>query len=102
MTPAVNPPVIKLTNKGNALYFCTACDCNHMVTFSREPVWNWNGDAIKPTLQPSVRVRFGDGRVCHHNVSAGQFEYLPDCTHALAGQTIPMVASEQALRPDSK
>lgn len=28
--------------------------------------------------------------VCHSFVTAGRIEFLPDCTHALAGQTVDL------------
>ena len=28
--------------------------------------------------------------VCHSFVVNGQIQFLPDCTHALAGQTVPI------------
>ncbi|WP_367394509.1 DUF6527 family protein [Cupriavidus sp. Agwp_2] len=84
------------------------------------PRWGWNGIAERPTFTPSVLVRSGhhvqgyDGggcwcdfntelkakgeepcgfncEVCHTFVTDGQIQYLSDCTHALAGQTVPMV-----------
>ena len=61
--------------------------------------WTWNGSASKPTFQPSVLVTYngpdagqGDAppAVCHCFVVDGAMQFLSDCTHALAGQTVPI------------
>lgn len=83
------------------------------------PRWSFNGSFERPTFQPSVLVRFDrlseEGRakdkafhaehgrnmthqelpydihhVCHSFVTDGRIQYLSDCTHALAGQTIDL------------
>jgi hypothetical protein len=61
------------------------------------PNWNWefNGDMGKPTFSPSL-LNWGDGSEarkpsrCHLFVKNGNIEYCPDCTHLLAGKTVPM------------
>lgn len=72
----------------------------------------FNGDYDKPTFTPSVRVgghkviRDVDGKwtgewerdaagnpvssVCHSFVRDGSIQFLTDCTHAMAGQTVPL------------
>ncbi len=81
--------------------------------------WEWNGDVDRPTFSPSIlcrwetrspaarlaRAKFSaeHGReptaaevpydvkhVCHSYVRDGQIEFLHDCTHALAGRTVPL------------
>ncbi len=81
------------------------------------PKWTWNKDVEKPTFSPSVLVRgirpdmdeatlalyqsrtpnfendLNDPRfrsVCHTFVIDGVIDYLGDCTHALAGQKVPL------------
>jgi hypothetical protein len=68
------------------------------------PHWGFNGDMERPTLTPSVlstsgcepgctRHQPGDcmpKRVCHSFVTAGRIQFLGDCTHALAGQTVDL------------
>lgn len=66
---------------------------------NRDGAWTWNGSASRPTFQPSVLVTY-DGRnagqdgappaVCHCFVVDGSMQMLSDCTHALAGQTVPI------------
>lgn len=81
--------------------------------------WEFNGDVDKPTLSPSILARGGccyepnwhqsekhgepcdkgspdeDGismcHVCHSFVRDGRIEFLGDCTHELAGNTVDML-----------
>ncbi len=88
-------------------FWCPGCGVSHSIQYGAGPGprWGWNGHAERPTFTPSVLVRTGravdpafvpmDGdppEVCHTFVTDGQIQYLGDCTHALAGQTVPMVA----------
>lgn len=86
---------------------------------SSGPNWTWNGDPDRPTFAPSVLVRgirrdmtneeeaqydkdakelTNDqlmdhpvyGLRCHSFVDQGQMRFLPDCSHQLAGQTVPI------------
>lgn len=79
---------------------CPACGCCHGFVPGR---WTFNGDYERPTFSPSMLSRVGPmpmvpfGRpdagkvhVCHSYVRDGQIEYLSDCTHAMAGQTVPL------------
>lgn len=77
--------------------------------------WSWNRSVDAPTFAPSILVNphatvsvdIPDGlsgqalveflfehRVmtprCHSIVRAGRIEFQPDCTHALAGQTVDL------------
>lgn len=59
------------------------------------PRWGWNGCVNKPTFTPSILVRrnYGEDQhpeVCHSFVTDGQIQFLGDCTHAMAGQTVPI------------
>ncbi|GGF38066.1 hypothetical protein GCM10011321_31270 [Youhaiella tibetensis] len=84
------------------------------------PVWGYNGNPDAPTFTPSVLVRgvrieggdeeldrildtcklpedrermLADKRintVCHSFVTDGRIQFLGDCTHALAGQTVDL------------
>jgi hypothetical protein len=86
---------------------------------STRPVWGFNGDGDRPTFTPSVLVTYEHrsdesreraaafrrehGRpmtleelpydrkdVCHSFVTDGRIQFLNDCTHALAGQTVDL------------
>ncbi len=81
--------------------------------------WRWNGSLEKPTFEPSVLVhsvetikRDAPDRLptesieewcdkhrvktprCHHYVRDGRIEFLSDCEHSLAGQTVDMVEED--------
>ena len=66
--------------------------------------WTFNGDVDRPTFSPSVLVTYdgpdADGKDagfgggpparCHSFVRDGHIQFLADCSHALAGQTVPL------------
>lgn len=79
--------------------------------------WSYNGDPNKPTFSPSLLIRGGHylepGKrcwcdynreqeakgekpapfgcfVCHSFVVDGKIQFLSDCTHELAGQTVEL------------
>lgn len=59
------------------------------------PSWIFNGDLNRPTLEPSILVQFEatemePREVCHSFVRDGRIQFLGDCTHALAGQTVDL------------
>lgn len=80
------------------LFDCPGCGSSHApyVRPHKAPngaSWDFNGNMDKPTFAPSILSKMSrpDGSktmICHLFVIGGMIEYLPDCTHALAGQTI--------------
>lgn len=82
------------------LFECPGCDMLHVVYVASGaganlPVWGWNGSMEHPTFTPSVLVRYPWGeereeRVCHSFVTDGRIQFLGDCTHKLAGQTVDL------------
>lgn len=86
------------TLQGNAVAFwCPGCDGVHQVTVAPHPhPWGFNGDGDKPTFTPSVFVNapgqhHNPGRPsCHSFVTDGRIQFLGDCTHSLAGQTVDL------------
>ncbi|CAW27289.1 hypothetical protein PLES_25631 [Pseudomonas aeruginosa LESB58] len=63
------------------------------------PRWSWNGSVDKPTFHPSILCRYpwrllenGEREqvVCHSFVTDGRIQFLSDCTHHLAGQTVDL------------
>ena len=63
----------------------------------RQPTWSFNGDMERPTFVPSVLQQYDYGPddnrkhfVCHSFVRDGRIQYLDDCTHAMAGQTVDL------------
>ena len=80
---------------------CPGCARTHYIQHGAEdgPNWSWNGNLEKPTFTPSVLVTYPgkdagqDGAppaVCHSFVTDGRIQYLGDCTHVLAGQTVDL------------
>jgi hypothetical protein len=81
-----------LSTDGTLTWMCPACQSGHGVPIDR---WTWNGSLDKPTLSPSVRVSWNYGdppkeHCCHFIMTDGNIAFCGDCTHAMAGQTVPM------------
>lgn len=82
------------------LFDCPGCKGSHApyVRPHKAPngaSWEFNGNLDNPTFTPSIlsKVTRTDGSktmVCHLYVKDGKIQYLTDCTHSLAGQTIEM------------
>lgn len=72
---------------------CPGCNRKHVLyTHSEQhPNWHFNKNMIAPTFSPSLLVKYGQGVVCHSFIRDGQWQFLNDCTHELAGKTVPMV-----------
>ena len=76
-------------------FWCPGCDDRHAVLVN-DPTngWGWNDDLDLPTFTPSVLVDYGPlgyagkPRRCHSFVTDGRIQFLGDCTHNLAGQTV--------------
>lgn len=81
-------------------WHCPGCGEAHLIPVgpsSPPPSWDWDGARDRPTLSPSIRIRFerrGREEVCHSFVRDGVVEFLPDCTHELAGLSVPMLAKD--------
>lgn len=103
---------------GGFMFECPGCGQTHAVPVGSGsgPRWGFNGSLETPTFTPSILVQGGHfstggregkecwctfearfGRpapfkcvVCHSFVTDGKIQFLGDCTHALAGQTVPL------------
>lgn len=97
------------TDEGQrVLFWCPGCQEGHQVYIG---TWTWNGRLDLPTFTPSVLIRgnqwpedeypeyhkaahasvpTGGETVCHTFVTDGRIQYLGDCTHSLAGQTVDL------------
>lgn len=98
--------VIPVTGRGNMISFrCPGCNSTHTVPIDHKNgndcQWSWNGSLDRPTLSPSIveRVgpyewgpRKGQTTVCHSFVRDGMIQFLSDCTHDKAGQTLAIPA----------
>lgn len=111
--------VLREVAPGQIAFWCPGCKTSHTIQHGEGsgPRWGWNGNAEAPTFTPSVLERSGHyvpGHesgpcwctyydehpdevrdfacgICHTFVTNGQIQFLGDCTHALAGQTVSML-----------
>lgn len=81
-----------------ALVWCPGCDGLHRLQIVGEDgvkpdvCWEWDGDLESPTFSPSLLCdAAGTQPRCHSFIRAGRWEFLSDCDHGLAGQTVDMV-----------
>lgn len=81
-----NPDVVMFT--------CPGCECGHRIRVRigtgphKSPSWEWNGSLEAPTFKPSILV---EGQIrCHSFVTNGKIQFLADCSHKLAGQTVEL------------
>lgn len=108
--------VLRSAEGAGLLFHCPGCNNLHQVKVGNGagPRWSWDGNAGAPTFTPSVLVTLDqwvpsaddpevcakilsgevvqtiEKRVCHSFVRGGRIEFLSDCTHALAGQTVDL------------
>lgn len=78
------------TGRTSYWLWCPACDDAVRIDSS----WTFNGDTERPTFSPSLLTRRhyrDEVQVCHSFVTDGVWHFLGDCTHAKAGQSVPMV-----------
>lgn len=114
-------PVIEQYPGGEIGFDCPGCGLAHVLPVrpAPSPSWEFDGDFERPTLHPSILARNGchvpghkgdcwcnfEARfdkppafqcgTCHSFVRNGQIEFLNDCSHALAGRTVPLKPIEK-------
>lgn len=97
---------------GGISYWCQGCQEMHAINST----WQFDGNLEAPTFAPSVLVTSGHYLAdwkgpncwctynakhpekptvfkrerCHTFINGGMVQFLPDCTHALAGQTLQL------------
>jgi hypothetical protein len=87
---------------GGVWVWCPGCDEAHRfqvvyegVAPAQGPHWSWNGDLKSPFFDPSYLTWTGPKEnptsLCHSYLKHGQWQFLTDSTHSLAGQTVSMV-----------
>ncbi len=86
-------------------YWCQGCDGLHGVRTDGPGAWGFNGNVERPTFTPSVLTTWNEGpdhieKRCHTFVRDGMVQFLGDCTHVLAGQTLPLPDLPEWLRGD--
>lgn len=96
----------ELTAEMNYWFHCPGCDEAHRYAVNApagEPSWTFSGDMDSPTFSPSLLMRSTRGpahrpHVCHLFLRDGQLQFLQDCTHPLAGKTVPLPELPEWLR----
>lgn len=100
-------PYLRKTTRGHA-HWCPGCGEAHSVPDS----WFFNGSAERPTFGPSVKHTSSATRVivdgewtgewkrdangnpipwcCHYFIENGEIKFCGDCTHDMAGKTVPL------------
>lgn len=71
------------------LYMCPGCKTLHAIGLKSDGGshdFNMNFDS--PTISPSVL--YANHPICHAFIREGMIEFLSDCEHALAGQTVEL------------
>lgn len=112
--------LLRSATNGILMFYCPGCRFHHGVwvkgIYTGMPVgayWEFNGNYDAPTFSPSLLVRsvkpLSDEQrerlfrgetitrtelVCHTFIRDGKIQYLNDCTHELAGQTIDMESAD--------
>lgn len=95
------------------LFWCLGCNKPHSINYGGNG-WTWNKSLDKPTFTPSVLVKYykptlegeammdrmdkipkgtrypGTDEVCHSFITDGRIQFLSDCSHSLANQTIDL------------
>jgi hypothetical protein len=100
-----------LLEAGQAAFYCNGCKRVHSINVKYEgmPKWGFNGNVESPTFTPSILAKYTHPKgytndnpapadfsgdyvtdVCHTFITDGKIQYLGDCTHELAGQTIEL------------
>lgn len=93
---STNPIVEETTEPGHYLIWCPACDSAHQFTV---PPWGYDGNAERPTVTGSILVTGGETNTrCHSFVTQGTWDYLSDCAHKYAGQTMEAIPFRSGVR----
>ncbi len=91
--------VRKLTDSSGTvksfMFNCPGCKESHVIHYEGHPNglnWKWDGNEEAPTISPSFLVHPGKNIPrCLTYVKKGKIQFLSDCTHELAGQTVDML-----------
>ena len=103
--------ILQIDNSKLKVFKCPACKQCHTI----DDKWTYSGTDEKPTVRASVKAMYvkvpenpekdkngkyilgSDGRIlgakdmiCHLFITDGAIQYLGDCTHEMAGQTVDM------------
>jgi hypothetical protein len=117
--------IIEYGASSRLAFWFPGCKSSHHVKViddGQSPLWTFNGDYDRPTFSPSILVtgaktvhdengewtgeweRDAAGKtipsVCHSFVRDGKIQFLSDCTHSLAGQTVDLQRQERKAMID--
>lgn len=80
----------------NSAYWIINSPATDKILIPKDKGWTFNGDFERPTFSPSVlerkHPRDGHEWINHVFIRDGMIEYLPDCTHEMAGSTVEIPA----------
>lgn len=82
-------PVLRRASNGY-LHWCPACLEMHILP---DHGWTFDGNLERPTFQPSFKHESGlEGArwICHYVLTSGILNYCTDCSHGMAGRSVPM------------
>ena len=68
-------------------YWCPGCNFIHALS---PDIHKFNGDFDRPTFTPSVLYDYSEEHRCHSYINDGNIQFLNDCSHSLAGQTVEL------------
>ena len=96
--------------EGGYAHWCPACEEIHAIAVDRPQRngarWTFDGNLERPTFNPSVNISWGwpdkaeTLARCHYVLHAGEIQFCADCTHQLAGQTVPLPALPPGYRDE--
>lgn len=107
---------LRVIEGGRVMFWCPGCEEAHQIVIEGQNAWGFNGNGDAPTFTPSVLMtsghyvsfhkpgdpcwcqyeeRFGQAapfkcKRCHSFVRDGRIQFLGDCSHALANQTVDL------------
>lgn len=89
--------IMEVTGKGPRggrllVFHCPGCKYGHPLEIEVPACqgWTWNGSLDLPTFTPSLLIHGHPPSTprCHSYVTDGKIQFLSDCEHELAGQTV--------------
>lgn len=109
---------LKQVTSDIVMFKCPGCNDIHQINVgSQHTKWTWNNSLDRPTFSPSILAKTGhfiperngekdcwcdynkkhpddadfECYLCHSFVLEGKIQFLQDCSHGLAGQTVDLL-----------
>lgn len=91
---------LEILDDGVLGFWCPGCEQYHMFFTDKAKNykihWDFNGNYDKPTFSPSLlNTKPNSDYRCHLFLRDGMIQYLSDCNHRLAGQTVELKLEEE-------